>query len=180
MNLVPVIETDRLRLRGHRADDHEPAIDIWTREEVYRHITGAALTGPEVWQRLLRYSGLWDFLGYGYWAVEDRTTGQYIGQMGFADFKRGLEGVETGLPEAGWVLHPDWTGRGLAAEGMAAACRWLDEAGAWDKSLCIIGPDNVRSIHLAEKLGYLLVHSTTFGEESTGVYARERLGLPSA
>ncbi len=171
---VPLLETDRLRLRGHRATDHLPAIEIWQSEEVYGSITGAPLTSGEVWQRLLRYSGLWDFLGFGYWAVEDRASGAYIGQMGFADFKRGLEGLEDGCPEAGWVLHPAWSGRGLASEGMAAACRWLDEETEWQRSACIIGPDNGASIRLAEKLGYRLSLTTKFGAEPTGVYHRER------
>jgi RimJ/RimL family protein N-acetyltransferase len=174
MQSVPQLQTARLRLRGHRAADHLPAVKIWQREEVYASITGVPLDSGEVWQRLLRYSGLWDFLGFGYWAVEDRLSGAYIGQMGFADFKRGVAGLEDGCPEAGWAMHPEWRGQGFASEGMAAACRWLDEETDWKRSSCIIGADNATSIRLAERLGYRLALTTEFRSEPTGLYHRER------
>ena len=66
---MPVLDTPRLRLRAHRATDLESAIVLWKSPEVYRFITGEPLNRQEVWLRLLRYAGLWDFLGYGYWAV---------------------------------------------------------------------------------------------------------------
>lgn len=173
MRAIPELETPRLRLRGHRADDHRAAIAIWKSDEVVRRLTGAALSSHEVWVRLLRYSGLWDFLGYGYWAVEDRETGEYIGQLGFADFKRDLAGVDELSPEAGWVLHPDWSGRGLATEGMGAACRWLDAAGGYPRSYCIIGPENGASIRVADKLGYRAIRDTVIGGEPTRVFRRD-------
>ncbi|MDP5071974.1 MAG: GNAT family N-acetyltransferase, partial [Congregibacter sp.] len=112
MSTPPQILTQRLCLRPHREQDHSAATAIWQHPEVYGSITGSPLTPQDVWMRLLRYGGLWDMLGYGYWAVEDRATGRYIGQLGFADFKRGLVGFEDHHPEAGWVLHPDAAGQG--------------------------------------------------------------------
>lgn len=123
--------------------------------------------------RLLRYSGLWDFLGYGYWAVEDRSTGRYIGQMGFADFKRGLVGFDGHYPEAGWVLHPEFAGRGIATEGMQAACDWLDHQVDQRRSFCIVAPDNVASIRVAQKVGYRYALDTHMGDERTAVYFRD-------
>jgi RimJ/RimL family protein N-acetyltransferase len=123
--------------------------------------------------RLLRYSGLWDFLGYGYWALEERETGRYIGQIGFADFKRGLVGFDGHYPEAGWVLHPDSAGKGYATEAMLAACGWLDDQDSWPRSFCIISPDNRQSLRVANKLGYRYVLDVAFGEENVQVYFRE-------
>lgn len=171
---IPELATPRLRLRAHAASDHSAATRLWQSEAVYRFITGEPLSEQEVWMRLLRYSGLWDFLGYGYWAVEERESRRYIGQLGFADFRRGLVGFDGHFPEAGWVLHPEFAGRGYAREAMAAACAWLDEQPAWDKSFCVIAPDNTRSLRLAEKLGYRFVLDTYFGEKPTGVFFREQ------
>lgn len=173
MDLAPQIVTERLILRGHRAADHDAALALWSRPEVYQYITGEALGNQDVWMRLLRYSGLWDFLGYGYWAVEHRDSGAYIGQMGFADFKRGLVGFDGHYPEAGWMIHPDYAGAGLATEGMAAACNWLDQQQRWDKSFCIIGPGNDASIAVAQKLGYRYVLDTDFSGERTAIYFRQ-------
>lgn len=173
---VPVLHTPRLRLRAHRPEDHGPALELWQSPDVVRNITGWALSSHDVWLRLLRYSGLWDFLGYGYWAVEDRASGTYVGQMGFADFRRGLEGVGELHPEAGWVVHPGWSGRGLATEGMGAACAWLDEATGWSRSHCLIGPGNGASIRVAEKLGYRPGLETSVGGHPSTVFTRSRSG----
>lgn len=172
--LIPELCTPRLILRGHRADDHAAALRLWQSPAVYEAITGAPLTDQEVWLRILRYSGLWDFLGYGYWAVLERQSGAYIGQLGFADFRRGLIGFDGRFPEAGWALNPDYTGRGYASEGVSAACAWLDRETPFDRSFCLIDDANKPSQRIAEKMGYRYLLETAFGEGNTGVYFRER------
>lgn len=48
-----------------------------------------------------RYAGQWSLLGYGYWVVEDKRTGRFAGEVGFADFKRVIEPSLDGVPEIG-------------------------------------------------------------------------------
>lgn len=173
MITVPVLETARLRLRAHRPDDLDAAVSIWQNPDVYAYITRKSLTRSDVWLRLLRYGGLWDFLGYGYWAVEERAGGRYIGQMGFADFKRGLIGFDGHYPEAGWVIDPAYAGRGYATEGMLAACRWLDDSQLYRRSYCLIGSGNDRSVTVARKLGYSYALEVSLGGEVVDVYTRD-------
>ena len=68
----PGLETDRLVLDGHRADDLDPLAAMWADERVVHHVGGRASTRQESWFRLLRYRGLWPVLGYGYWAVREK------------------------------------------------------------------------------------------------------------
>ena len=51
------------------------------------HIGGKPFTREESWARLLRYGGLWSLLGYGYWAVRDKESGRFAGELGFAGFR---------------------------------------------------------------------------------------------
>jgi RimJ/RimL family protein N-acetyltransferase len=51
---VPVIETKRLRLRGHTLEDAANVTELWSNAEVTRYIGGKALTAEECWARLLR------------------------------------------------------------------------------------------------------------------------------
>jgi RimJ/RimL family protein N-acetyltransferase len=173
MRDVPQIYTERLCLRAHCEADHAPAVTIWQHPDVYRFITGSALSSQDVWMRLLRYSGLWDYLGYGYWALEERASGRYIGQLGFADFKRGLVGFDGRYPEAGWVIHPDTAGQGYATEAMRAACAWLDEQGNWPRSFCIISPENQQSLRVADKLGYRYIMDVALGDDTVQTYFRD-------
>jgi RimJ/RimL family protein N-acetyltransferase len=171
-SVVPVIETARLRMRAHRADDHAECLAIWSDTEVVRYIGGRPFTSEEVWKRLLQYVGLWSILGYGYWAVEEKASGRYIGDIGFADFRRELEPSLHGMLEFGWVLAPHAHGKGYASEAVAAAVAWGDQHFGDLRAVCIISPDNLPSIRVAEKAGFRHWQDTTYHGSPTLVFSR--------
>lgn len=78
----PVLETLRLRLRGHRPEDLSAAAAMWADVEITRFIGGKPFTREDVWGRILRYVGHWNWMGYGYWLVEDKESGRFIGEVG--------------------------------------------------------------------------------------------------
>ena len=43
-------------------------------------------------------------MGFGYWVAEEKATGAFLGEIGFADYQRDLEPRLDGVPEAGWVF----------------------------------------------------------------------------
>lgn len=147
------IETERLLLDLHTIDDFVPLSDMWSDPETVRFVGGKAASPQESWMRLLRYRGLWPVLGYGYWALREKTSGRFVGDLGFADFHRQTTPTFFGVPEAGWVLVPWAHGKGYATEALGAALAWLDAAGH-RRSVCIIDPANTPSLRLAQKLGY--------------------------
>ncbi|MEM8546591.1 MAG: GNAT family N-acetyltransferase, partial [Pseudomonadota bacterium] len=85
---IPVLETDRLRLRAHEPDDLETMQHMWSDPTFVRYVGAQVSDRSESWGRMLKMNGLWSLAGFGYWAVEERATGRYIAQTGFADFKR--------------------------------------------------------------------------------------------
>jgi hypothetical protein len=76
---VPVLETERLRMRGHRIDDFPHSAAMWADPNVTRHIRESPCTQEESWTRFLRYAGHWALLGFGYWLVEEKQTSQFLG-----------------------------------------------------------------------------------------------------
>ncbi|NOT41642.1 MAG: GNAT family N-acetyltransferase, partial [Alphaproteobacteria bacterium] len=108
---APVIETERLILRGHRLDDFATLAAMWADPLVTRFIGGRASTREESWARLTRYVGHWALLGFGYWAVEVKGEGRHIGDVGFADWKRDIVPSLDGLPESGRACAPPAHGR---------------------------------------------------------------------
>jgi RimJ/RimL family protein N-acetyltransferase len=150
----PRLQTERLILDAHMAGDFEALAGMWEDPEVVRHISGRPSSRADSWSRLLRYRGLWSVLGYGYWAVRERSSGRYMGDVGFADFHREMEPSIAGVPEAGWVLAPWAHGRGYATEAMAAACRWMDGTRDFPHTVCILVAQNVASIRVADKTGF--------------------------
>ncbi|MBP1850557.1 GNAT family N-acetyltransferase [Rhizobium halophytocola] len=150
------ILTDRLRLRLPCKADFEPSAALWADERTVRYITGLPSPRNISWARILRGIGHWHVMGYGYWTVEDRMTGAFLGEVGFADFKRGLDIAVDGLPEAGWVMTPAWQGRGFASEAVAAMMQWGDRYLPSRHTYCLIAPEHGASIRVAEKAGFRL------------------------
>ena len=155
MELIPVLETERLILSKHEVSDFKSLSRLWSTDSVAHFITGVPSTDRESWMRMLTYGGLWPLLGFGYWAVRDRVTGKYIGDLGFADFHRVVEPSVKGIPEAGWVIAPEHQGKGYATEAMQGALAWLKSQNKHQKSICFIEPSNEASLRVAQKLGYI-------------------------
>lgn len=169
---VPVIETERAILRGHKVEDLDAYAAIWTDPDVVRFTIGKPLSRDEAWIRLLRYAGHWQLLGFGLWAIEDKETGQLLGEAGFHDLKRDIVPSIEGIPEAGWVLVPAAHGKGLATEIMTAAHRWSDKHFGGTKTVCIIDPENSGSIRVAEKCGYREAFRTSYKGSKTILFER--------
>ena len=169
---VPVLETDRLRLRGHRLNDFAACSAMWADPIVTRYIGGRPFTQEGVWARLLRYPGHWAMLGYGYWAVEEKETGTFVGEMGFGDFKRDIQPSLDGLPELGWALVTQEHGKGYATEGVRAAIGWGDQHFGARRTTCLIHPENTASIRVAEKCGYHEWQRTTYKEHEVILFER--------
>ena len=151
---VPVLETERLILRGHRLEDFPSCAALWADPEVTRFISANPLVEEEAWARFLRYAGHWAMMGYGYWAVEEKETGRYLANVGFANARRAIVPPLGDDPEIGWVFASDVAGRGYATEAACAALTWGDRHFEGGRTVCIIAPEHVLSIRVAEKAGY--------------------------
>src|ERR1700692_4018723 len=117
---VPVLETERLKLRAHRLDDFVNCAAMARDAPVTRFVGGKPLSEEEAWTKFLRYAGHWSLLGFGYWAVQEKSSGNFVGEIGFADYKRELEPSLKGEPEIGWVLASAAHGKGYAPEEVPA------------------------------------------------------------
>jgi RimJ/RimL family protein N-acetyltransferase len=173
LTAAPEIETERLRLRGHGVDDFADCVAMWSEPDVVRYTIGEPSPPQRTWLRILSYCGHWALLGFGYWAVEERGSGRYIGELGFADFKRAMKLSLDGMPELGWALAPWAQGKGYATEALRAAIAWSDEQIQSRRTVCIIRRENQRSFRVAEKLGYDIVLQAPSDAEPDAILARE-------
>ncbi|MGI4742793.1 MAG: GNAT family N-acetyltransferase [Janthinobacterium lividum] len=174
---VPLLETARLLLRGYKPDDLPAFAAMFQQPAFYRYLTGHPVGEEEVWTRLLRSAGHWVLHGFGFWAVEEKASGQFIGSLGFVDRKRDITPSVKGTPEIGWVLDPATHGKGYATEAVQAALAWGDKHFQGGRTVCLMDPANQASRRIAEKFGYQEYARTLY--HGTPTVMLERLAQPS-
>jgi RimJ/RimL family protein N-acetyltransferase len=168
---IPVIETERLRLRAPVIGDFAAYAAMWADERVTAFIGGKPRTRTESWARFIGMHGLWALCGYGYWLFADRQSDALVGVGGLASFERGIAELE-GFPEAGWALAPDHWSKGLVSEAMEAVMRWSDAELGAPEIRCIIDPGHGASEHVAAKLGFTHIGEAWLDPKPINVYAR--------
>jgi len=154
ISLTPVLRTPRLILRETRLEDFEPTARMWADDTVVWYVGRQPSSRHDSWMRTIRMPGLWALLGYGYWSVEERETGRFVGHAGLADFKRDLEPDIEGVPEAGYAFTPESHGRGYATEAMQAVMQWADANLDAPRTCALINAENTASLRVADKLGF--------------------------
>ena len=169
---IPEIETDRLIIRAHRLGDYAECVAMWADPVVTRHIGGKPSMPQQTWMRILGYAGHWSLLGFGYWAVEERSSGTFIGELGFADFKRDIVPRIDNTPELGWAFASRAHGKGFATEATRAVVAWGDRNLPSSRTVCIINPANAASIRVAEKIGFREITVTVYNGEPVLLFER--------
>ena len=111
------LDTERLILRGWRDADVAPWAAL-NADPAVREFLGPPLTVEQSAASVWRFQEELERNGYGFWAVEVRDTGEFIGFTG-------LDPLDDDLPfdgvEAGWRLSRDAWGHGYATEAARAA-----------------------------------------------------------
>ncbi|MEO6014116.1 MAG: GNAT family N-acetyltransferase [Devosia sp.] len=171
---APTLETPRLHLRGLRASDLDEFQQMYSDPLVYKFLTGKPLSREDAWARMLRLAGLWELSGFGYWALEDKSSGALAGIAGYAEFYRTIEPAIAGKPEFGWALASPFHGKKLSTEAVAAIQAWGDKALLTDETSCIIATRNAPSIHLAQKIGFQKVAEGPYNDEPHLVLLRRQ------
>lgn len=140
------IETARLILRPpERAD-----FDAWALMEADESVkanTGAVQDQRESWSQLLAIAGHWSLMGWGALCAVEKATGRFIGRFG--------PSRPFGWPcvEVGWMLLPEFQGKGYALEGAIAAMDFALLDLGEPRVIHTIRPSNIASQKLAAKLG---------------------------
>ena len=173
MPAIPTIESERLRLRGHTVADFEHSYAMWSDPDVIRYIRPKPFTREEVWSRLLRHAGLWAFVGYGTWVVEEKETRRFVGEVGFLNYQREFQPPIEIAPEIGWVLVAPAHGKGYATEAVQAAVQWGDKHLQAPRTSCIITRENTASIRVANKCGFREQQLVTYKGEPILLFTRE-------
>ena len=140
------IESERLLLRQWRSDDFEAYADYYASEETARFI-GGVCDRELAWRRLASEIGHWTLRGFGFWAVEEKASGELAGCVGLWH-PEGWPEIELGY----WLL-PSTQGNGFATEAALRVRLYAYEVLGLETLVSYIHPDNEPSKRVAERIG---------------------------
>lgn len=144
---IPVLETERLRLRGPQAEDYDVFAAFMASER--SHFVGGPSSDWAYLRRMFGHiAGLWVLRGYGPFLLETKSDGFLQGMVAL------WNPIGWPEPELGWSLWAEKAeGKGYAFEAAKAVLAYGSRAHGLTRLVSYIAPHNIRSIQLAERLG---------------------------
>ena len=170
------IETERLFLRQWRDGDWHGLQRTYSDPEVMSWIGAPPADLAATAAAIGRMSMHWRLLGYGMFAVEDRTSGEIVGRVGLMlhpDWP--LDGPKV---EVGWTLQRSVWGRGYATEGARASLEFGFQRLGLPQIFSMTRPDNVRSRAVMERCGLTQRGEVDFHGWKQVHYAIDQDGWP--
>lgn len=144
--MIPILRTERLLMRAPTLGDFEIFAEFFASDRA--RFVGGPLSRREAWRSFAANFGQWELKGHGMWALEERATGVYLGQVGCWHPEGWV------AREIGWIIADARAeGRGFAREAALLARRYAFETLGWTEVFSVIDPGNDRSIRLALRLG---------------------------
>ena len=163
---VPSLHTDRLKLREYRVEDFASFAEHLSNPESSAYLGSA--DRQAAWRIFSSHVGMWVLNGAGWWSIEDRQTGQLVGNVGA--FIR----CDATVMEMGWNTYRAFWGKGIANEAAAAVLKYAFEVRHEPKVRALIDDGNDSSRRVAERLGMAYEMKTELNGKVINCYMRER------
>lgn len=172
----PRLETEHLVLRALRLEDFEPFFAFVGDPASPPFAPAPPMDRRLAWRSFASSLGTWFLFGAGWWAIEDRATGELAGTVG-AFFR------ETQLPlgpeseiEVGWNVFPRFARRGYATEAARAVIADAFARHRVPRVFALTAPHNTASQAVARKLGMTRADDVDFYGEPSSKFVLDRPG----
>ncbi|WP_075717951.1 GNAT family N-acetyltransferase [Roseburia sp. 499] len=164
-----VIETDRCFLREMTMEDLDALYQLYEEPEITRYMEGLYEDREKEEEYTRAYiNNMYRFYGYGMWLVIEKETGKIIGRAG-------LNNVDIhGEPalEMGYMVGKPYQNQGYATEVCEGILQFAAEATEFKMINCLIQKENVKSVHLIEKLDFTWEEELEIQEKTMQRYTK--------
>ena len=155
------IETERLILRSWRDADY-PAFAALNADAEVMEFFPATLSRQESDALALRIRERIEAEGLGFFAVEEKATGRFIGMVGPSVPPYGAELPCGPCTEVGWRLSRAVWGKGYASEAAAASLDFAFDVLGRDEVVAFTAAQNERSQAVMRRIGMTRDESCDF------------------
>ena len=170
-----MIETERLILRKPLLRDAADLAAAYADPETVRYIgDGSTATREQVEEGIAQWLERWDSWGMSLFSLERREDGRVVGRAGFLRWDPETWEVGGNETELGWLLAREHWGRGYATEAALALRDWAFAERGLTRLISLIAPTNLRSIHVAERLGERYERDVEVRGKPTRLYSLDR------
>lgn len=146
----PVLETERLTLREIAVDDADAIFAMMSDLQVMRYYGVPMRSREEAVKRANSIRAAFQERNIVYWAMIEKTSGDFIGSGGFWRIIK-----PDSRAHIGYELVPAWWNRGFMTEAVSAMLKFGFETIGLHSIEAGIHPDNIGSQRVLEKLGFV-------------------------
>jgi RimJ/RimL family protein N-acetyltransferase len=148
-----ILETERLLLRRLVLDDLDALFELYRDEEIRRYFPEGVLDYAQTKEELEWFlNGHPRFPELGLWATVNKETGEFMGRCGLLPWT--IEDRQE--VEVAYLLGKKFWGQGFASEAALAIVQYAFENLDLSRLICLIDPENLASVKVAERIGMRL------------------------
>lgn len=150
MKPILSFESPRMRARQMTPGDLDDLISLYQNPDVAKTL-GGIRERAQVLESMEHKIKHQEKYGFGYWMIEDKQSGSFIGRCGLLHTI--IDGKE--VIELGYAFLPEFWNKGYATEISNEILRIGFEELGLEEIACFTIPENKASIRVIEKLGFV-------------------------
>ena len=162
-----ILETKRLLVRELELSDLDALFEMYAYEGMTEYMEDLYSYEEEYKYQKAYIEYMYRFYGYGMWLVFDKETKKLIGRAGL-EHREELNGEV----ELGYAIAKPYWGRGYATEVCKAILSYAREELGFETIFSLIEPENLKSIHLAQKLGFQFLEERKIKQKNYKIFTR--------
>lgn len=153
MSDLDLIETERLVLSGWRVEQLDDLVRLHGDPRVAKYLSasGEAWSRQQCAERLALWIELFESQHMGKLRATRKSDGVLVGRAGY-----GIH--DSGEPEIGYALYPQFHGQGYASEAAAALRDWIFRDTEWDHFIGFADVNNLPSRKVLRRIGMRETH----------------------
>ena len=165
--MTPVLETERLILRGWKLEDFPFFAGFWADPDRTKFFLSGVQNEAQSWAAFTAMAGEWSLRKFGQFAIQLKSGEHAIGHTGI------WYPPDLDEPELAWSLYPGNDGNGYATEAAKKVISWATSHLGLPPMMSFVHPENHGSVAVAKRLGATFERETTLRGDPRWVFRHQ-------